>query len=323
MYESSTRTSSPGSMLPTFIWKTFSRCCSSSAAVFPSRFAVSYSARAISFSRISGGDEAVTDTRAHRVYRRPGGRRKYIARLERDLPFVLVLLRDDDFRDHAEHANLDVRGLQRQRVDPGIRVFEGEVRTQGLVVGILAHRLGCSDPDDEDCEYCNHHPACFSDGRMLFSHVAESTRETAWSPREKRVRRLRDLREVPVKSHAAESIGSRNVQWRRGVDRCPGLLSHVQLGDLLDERESQTGALLAVMRTGEGIEPVEYASRRIVGNPGSFVPHGHVRLVVDSRDPISTRPPSGEKSSAFSTRFVIAPASSRGSPRSADLGFRP
>ena len=126
-----------------------------------------------------GGDEAVTDTRAHRVYRRPGGRRKYIARLERDLPFVLVLLRDDDLRDHAEHTNLDVRGLQRQRVDRGIRVFEGEVRTQGLVVGSWLVGSSCSDPDDEDCKYCNHHPACFSDGLHAVLPRRESTRETA------------------------------------------------------------------------------------------------------------------------------------------------
>ena len=39
-------------MLATFIWNTLGRCCSSSAAVLPSFFALSYSMRARCFSRI-------------------------------------------------------------------------------------------------------------------------------------------------------------------------------------------------------------------------------------------------------------------------------
>ena len=58
----------------------------------------------------------------------------------------------------------------------------------------------------------------------------------------------------------------------------------MQLGDLLDEGQAETGTLLATVRPRERIEPVEYAPQGIVGNAGSFVPHGQVRLITDSRD---------------------------------------
>ena len=106
------------------------------------------------------------------MYRRPGGRRKYIASLERDLPFVLVLLRDDDFRDHAEHTNLDVRGLQRQRVDRGIRVFEGEVRTQGLVVGSGSSARAAPIRMTRIAKIATITQRVFPMAVMLFSHVA-------------------------------------------------------------------------------------------------------------------------------------------------------
>jgi hypothetical protein len=58
----------------------------------------------------------------------------------------------------------------------------------------------------------------------------------------------------------------------------------VQLGDLFHERESQPGALLAVVRTREGVEAIEDTCRRVVGNPGTFVAHGNHSLGIERLD---------------------------------------
>ncbi len=55
-------------MLATFIWNTLGRCCSSSAAVLPSFFAVSYSMRARCFSRMLATSSAFAEAHRHAVH---------------------------------------------------------------------------------------------------------------------------------------------------------------------------------------------------------------------------------------------------------------
>ena len=76
-------------------------------------------------------DQPLADAHVHRMHsglRRAG---EHVARFDRVLAFVAVVLRDRHVGDHAGDVHVDARGLQRQPIGAGIVARDGEVRALG------------------------------------------------------------------------------------------------------------------------------------------------------------------------------------------------
>ena len=135
VYLSSTAMVSPGSTLATFIVKTLGRLCSSSDALFPSRFAASNSVLRLLALLDFGDDAHIADGHRHAVDRRARRRRKHVAGMNGPRSAILVHLPNGHVRDHPGDRDVDARVLQRQAIDGGISTLDEEVWRERLVSG--------------------------------------------------------------------------------------------------------------------------------------------------------------------------------------------
>jgi hypothetical protein len=112
-------------MLATFIWNTLG------GLVFDAGLLLFLDA---------GGEHPIAELDRHRVHCRLRGAREDVARLDRALANVPVVLRHRHVGDHADDLHLDLGRLERQPVGAGLAAVDGEVRALGLerlgVVGV-------------------------------------------------------------------------------------------------------------------------------------------------------------------------------------------